>query len=38
MIGLLAAAVLATADAGQAHDHEHAPKLGQLTFETSCTP
>lgn len=34
MLALLAAAALAA----QPHDHELAPRLGQLTFESSCSP
>ena len=38
MIKSLAVSALALAFAAQTHDHEHSPQLGQLTFETSCTP
>ena len=36
MLGLLAAAALAAQV--HDHDHDHTPRLGQLNFESSCTP
>jgi tetratricopeptide (TPR) repeat protein len=38
MIALLAASALAMAVADEAHQHEHSPKLGQLTFQSTCNP
>jgi hypothetical protein len=38
MIALLAAGILMAAEQAAPHDHDHGPRLGRLSFESSCTP